>query len=450
MARNDRDNRTNSRNTIELLSSDEEDEKEQELVDLTLDTTDDDGSPEVARPGSGTAAASSGRRGGGSSAAAGDRAVSGTNSGVASPRRSTDDNNLTGPRLLDRTFESDVDPANRRRLVAEAAFSRFQQHQQQQRQQQRESQRLEDDADSETDRDRARASSRSAAASGSSEDATSGGAASAVASNFIERPRHTRQVIRPSRQRQNIRLFLLYRDTIRAMRQMVFRPNMWLDNKFFWEDIHQFRPANERGIACSDGNRNSRIIGHRLLVEGGQNFEWEGNSIPYVPHVMIFDSLLPGAGKGLFAEHLLLPGDIIGYYSGQRVDPSDTRSNYQFMDCDAGGYIGHPLALGMHVINDPTLGKEGDEYEEARKMVNVELRPDYSCVVVKPIDVGQEILREYKPKNAAASSKLKSPPQSTPSTDDGDKKPAAKPSGGDGDQKPAATESGGDKTTAAK
>lgn len=95
---------------------------------------------------------------------------------------------------------------------------------------------------------------------------------------------------------------------------------------------------------------------------------------------------------GLFANRRFETGEIIGVYLGIfREDMSDEGEyGYQFLHIDAEQGLGGKPYLGMHFMNDPTLGRSEKEYTPNTYVFN-----DCLTKAVAPIDEGEEMLLEY-------------------------------------------------------
>jgi hypothetical protein len=192
------------------------------------------------------------------------------------------------------------------------------------------------------------------------------------------------------------RLFDHYSGTIHSLRDIIFQPNKHLNRLYKW---NRNTPV-ESGVLTWGANTYTET--YLLSIRATLIDEL------FLPHLELRESTIRGAGVGVFAAQDFYRDDLIGYYSGNRCARSRKNSNYQFMDCDSGGGIGHPLSLAMHFMNDPTLHLTGDAREKATKRVNVHINADYGCRVIVPfIPAGAELFTQYEPSNAVTDTSTK-------------------------------------------
>ena len=75
-----------------------------------------------------------------------------------------------------------------------------------------------------------------------------------------------------------------------------------------------------------------------------------------MPWLEVKKSSIDGAGIGVFALREFHPGSHVGVYWGEKVSRSAKSSDYQLCAVDTKGGMGNPLCLGMHMINDLSIG----------------------------------------------------------------------------------------------
>jgi len=127
------------------------------------------------------------------------------------------------------------------------------------------------------------------------------------------------------------------------------------------------------------------------------------NGAPLISYLSVKLSTIPGAGHGLFTLVDLDDHALVGWYCGKSRKNTSNKFHYQFKDVDAMGTVGHHLAFGMHVMNDPTLGLTGEACTQAISRVNVHMYDDYGCRVNcrDGIKAGSELFTQYEPSNAS-------------------------------------------------